>query len=77
MIEARNLADNLIYTSEKTLKEAGNKLAQDLKKEIEEKIETLKKVKNNDNLEEIKNKTAELSQAIQKAGVELYRNKEK
>jgi len=48
-----------------------------MKKEIEEKIEALKKIKDSDNLEEIKNKTTELSQIIQKAGAELYKNKEK
>ncbi len=75
LIEARNLADNLIYTSEKTLREAGDKVASDLKKEIEEKVEVLKKVKDSDNIEEIKNKTTELSQIIQKAGAALYNAK--
>jgi len=73
IIENRNLADNMIYTTEKTLKEAGDKVATDLKKEIEEKIEALKKVKDGDNIEEIKSKTSELSQAVQKVGAELYK----
>lgn len=73
LVEARNLADNLIYTSEKTLREAGDKISSDLKKEVEEKIANLKKVKDGDNIEEIKEKTQELSQAIQKVGAELYR----
>lgn len=73
LIEARNLADNLIYTCEKTLKEAEGKIPQELKKEIEEKVEALKKVKDGDSIDEIKNKTQELSQAVQKAGAELYR----
>jgi len=72
-IEAKNLADNLIYTTEKTLKEAGDKVSAEAKKEIEEKLEALKKVKDSDNLDEIKNKTSELSQAIQKVGAELYK----
>ncbi|MBZ9573041.1 molecular chaperone DnaK [Patescibacteria group bacterium] len=76
LIEAKNLADNLIYTTEKTLREAGDKISPDSKKEIEEKIEALKKVKDSDNIEEIKNKTSELSLAIQKIGVELYRKAE-
>jgi len=73
LIEAKNLADNLIYTTEKTLREAGEKISADIKKEIEEKIEALKKVKDSDNIEDIKNKTQELSQAIQKVGTELYK----
>ena len=73
MIEAKNLADSLIYTTEKTLREAGDKVNADLKKEIEEKVESLKKVKGGDNVEDIKQKTADLSQAIQKAGAELYK----
>ena len=73
VIEARNLADNLIYTSEKTLKEAGDELSQDSKKEIEEKIADLKKVKDSDNIEEIKTKIQDLSQAIQKVGTEMYK----
>jgi molecular chaperone DnaK len=72
-IEAKNYADSLIYTSEKTLKDAGDKVSADAKKEIEEKIAALKKVKDGDNIDEIKNKTAELSQAIQKVGEQMYK----
>ena len=75
LIEARNLADNLIYTTEKALKEAGDKVSQDSKKEITQRITDLKKVKDGDNIEEIKAKTSELSQAIQKLGAELYKKK--
>jgi molecular chaperone DnaK len=71
--EAKNLADNLIYTTEKTLREAGEKISSETKKEIEEKINELKKVKESDNIEDIKSKTAELSQAIQKIGAEMYK----
>ena len=73
LAEAKNLADSLIYTSEKTLREAGDKISADLKKEVEEKINELKKVKEGDNVEEIKQKTSDLSQTIQKVGVEIYR----
>jgi len=72
IIEARNIADNLIYTTEKTLREAGDKISADIKKEIEEKINGLKKVKDSDNIDEIKIKTSELSQAIQKIGAQMY-----
>jgi len=71
--ETKNLADNLIYTTEKTLKEAGDKVSSEIKKEIEEKIDALKKVKESDNIEDIKTRTQDLSQAIQKVGTEMYR----
>ena len=73
LIEARNSADNLIYTTEKALKDAGDKVAADTKKEIEEKVEALKKVKDGDNMEEIKQKTQDLSQTLQKIGAEIYK----
>ncbi len=73
LVETKNMADNLIYTTEKTLREAGDKVSPDVKKEIEEKVEALKKVKDTDNIEEIKSKTSELSQTIQKVGAELYK----
>lgn len=72
LIEARNLAENLIYSTEKTLRDAGDKVSAEIKKEIEDKINRLKKVKDGDNLEEIKNKTADLSQTIQKIGAQMY-----
>jgi len=55
------------------VKDTGDKIDDGLKKEIEEKAEALKKVKDSDNIEEIKNKTTELSQIIQKAGAEIYK----
>jgi len=73
VIQAKNTADALIYTSEKTLKEAGDKISPDLKKEVEEKIEALKKEKDSNNIEEIKDKTSELSEVIQKTGVQMYK----
>jgi len=73
LVETKNLADSLIYTTEKTLREVGDKISSETKKEIEEKINELKKVKESDNIEEIKQKTAELSQIIQKVGAEMYR----
>lgn len=73
LIEAKNVADSLILTWEKTEKEAGEKINPDLKKEINEKAEALKKAKDGDNMEEIKAKSSELSAAMQKAGAELYK----
>ncbi len=76
LIDARNLADTLVYTTEKTIKEHGGKLKEEDRKEIEKKIEALKKVKDSDNLEEIKRASEELSQAIQKVGTELYKSQQ-
>ncbi|MBU0476483.1 molecular chaperone DnaK [Patescibacteria group bacterium] len=73
LIDVRNLAENLIYSTEKTLREAGDKISQDVKKEIEEKLEVLKKIKDSDNIEEVKQKTSELSQIVQKVGAEMYK----
>jgi molecular chaperone DnaK len=73
LAEAKNMADSLIFTTEKTLREAGDKVSPEIKKEIEEKIEALKNAKEGDNIEEIKRKTEELSMAIQKVGAQLYK----
>ena len=73
LIEARNLADTLTYTTEKAMKDAGSKITADEKKPIEDAIAELNKVKNGDNLSEIKAKTETLSQAAQKIGEKLYK----
>jgi len=73
IIEARNMADTLAYTTEKAIREAWDKLIADEKKPVEEKIEALKKVKDGDDLEAIKKATEELSQAAQKIGEKLYK----
>ena len=44
-VEAKNIAEQLIYTSEKALKEAGEKVPADLRKSIEDKVADLKRVK--------------------------------
>jgi len=73
MVEARNIADTLIFTTEKALKEAGDKVSEDEKKAIEEKIKALQEVKDKDDKEAIKKATEELSQSAQKIGEILYK----
>jgi molecular chaperone DnaK len=73
LAEVKNVANTLIYTSEKTLKEAQDKISSDLKKEVEEKIEVLKKLKDSDNIDDINRKTQELSQSLQKIGAQMYK----
>ncbi|MDD3170335.1 MAG: molecular chaperone DnaK [Candidatus Paceibacterota bacterium] len=72
LIETKNLAENLVYNSEKTLKDMGDKISPELKKEVEEKILDLKKAGESDNMEEIKSKTEALSQTLQKIGSQMY-----
>ena len=73
-IEARNLADNLIFTAEKTLKDAGEKVSGDDKKVVEEKIKELKETISKEDavIDEIKKKTEELSGVLQKVGAQMY-----
>ena len=73
LIETRNIADNLIYVSEKALKDAEGKVSSELKTEIEAKISELKKIKDSDNMNDIKAKSEELSGAIQKIGEQVYK----
>jgi len=73
-IEAHNHAESLIFQSEKTIKEAGDKVPEDQKKPVQEKIDALKKILENKEakVEEIKKGTDELSEVIQKLGASLY-----
>lgn len=73
LIEARNMADSLSYTTEKSMKDAGDKLTADEKKPVEDAITELNKVKNGDDLEAIKKATEALSQSAQKIGEKLYK----
>jgi len=72
LIEAKNLAENLIYSTEKALKDVGDKITAEMKKDTEEKIDDLKKVKDGDKIDDIKAKTLALQQAAQKIGEILY-----
>jgi molecular chaperone DnaK len=71
-VEHQNLAETMIYTAEKMLKDAGEKVTADEKKEVEEKIEALKKVKDGDDHEAIKKAADELSTVAQKVGAKMY-----
>ena len=72
LVVAKNTADTLIYTCEKTLKDTGDKVSDELKKEIQEKVEKLKELVKKDSIEDIKPATDELSQVIQKVGAQMY-----
>lgn len=72
IIEVKNIADSLAYTTEKTLKDAGDKLTDDDRKPVLEKLEALKGVKDGTDAEAIKKATEELSTEAQKIGTKLY-----
>jgi len=72
LIEARNHADTLIYSSEKALKDAGDKVKAETKTKVEDAIKTLREAMPNDDLEAITKATTELSDTIQGVGSELY-----
>ena len=72
LIEVRNQADTLIYSTEKALKETGDKVKPEDKKEVEDKLAELKKLKDGSEIEPLKKGLDELSQAIQKIGAQLY-----
>jgi len=67
-VDVHNLADSIIHTAEKAMIEAGDKIGDDIKKPIQEKIEALKAVKDGEDLEKIKNATEELGKEMQKIG---------
>ncbi|MFP3984300.1 MAG: molecular chaperone DnaK [Desulfurivibrionaceae bacterium] len=72
LIEARNNADSLIYSTEKSLREVGDKVDSETKSNIESAIEKLKKTMEEDDAQAIKSATDELSQASHKLAETMY-----
>lgn len=73
-IEARNKADNMIYVAEKSLKDAGDKVKPDDKKDIEDKVKALKDILDTGETEDLEKKTSELSEAVSKVGASMYQS---
>jgi len=71
-IEIKNMAETMVYTTEKMLKDAGDKVKVEDKKEVEEKLEALKKLKDSDDVEAIKKAADELATVAQKVGAAMY-----
>ncbi|MBE9504437.1 MAG: molecular chaperone DnaK [Proteobacteria bacterium] len=72
LVEARNQADTLVYSTEKSLKEYGDKVDDETKKNIEEGLEKVKKAMEGTDTEEIKKSTEELGQASHKLAETMY-----
>lgn len=76
LIEAKNNADAIIYQSESTLSDVKDKIKSEDKDKIEKAIEELKAVKDSENVDEIKAKTEELTQAFYAISEEIYKQTE-
>ena len=71
LVEAKNMAESMVYTTEKMMKEAKDVPQADID-EVNAKLEALKKVKDSDDLEAIKKAGDELATAGQKVGAAMY-----
>ncbi len=75
-VEVKNQADSLIFTAEKSLKDAGDKVSAELKTEVEGKIKALKDVLPSGTKDEIETKTKELSDSLQKIGEQMSKQQQ-
>ena len=74
LVEAKNNAESMIYQTEKTLKDLGDKVTEDEKKNIEEKIEELRTAIGSDDTETITQKTETLTQEFYQVSQRMYEN---
>ncbi len=76
LIDTRNMAEQLVYTAEKSLKDYGDKVSADIKSDIEAKIKLVNEAKAGENIEAIKSAQDALSTALQKIGEVMNQNTE-
>jgi molecular chaperone DnaK len=72
LADTKNQADALIYSTEKMLKEMGDKVSEATKKAVEDKVKALKEALGSDDIQKIKKAIEELNTEAQKIGVEVY-----
>jgi molecular chaperone DnaK len=72
LIEAKNRADNMVYSAEKTLKDLGDKVPGDLKGKVEDAAAKVREVKDGDDLNAINSATDALAEELQKLGSAAY-----
>lgn len=75
-VEVRNMGETMVYTTEKMLKDAGDKVSAEDKKDVEEKLTALKEALKTDNLETIKSTADVLATAAQKVGAAMYQQEQ-
>jgi len=73
LIEARNQADSVIYSVEKTLREYGEKISFEERAEIGKKLEALKQKKEGNDISAIKQAIDDLQQSVYKLSEAVYR----
>jgi molecular chaperone DnaK len=71
-VETRNMADNLAYTAEKTLREQGDKVPANLRSEVEGKVAAVRSALSGKDVNYLKRTAQELSEALQKVGAAVY-----
>ena len=74
LAEARNIAEQMLYTAEKSLSDYGSKVSEEIKKDVEEHVATLKKLKDSTDISAVKHATEELSRAMSKIGEAMSKN---
>ncbi len=74
LIEAKNIAEQLVYTGEKALKDAEGKITEDIKNSVAGAIEAVKKAKDGNEKEAITSATSLLSNELQKIGQHMQQN---
>jgi molecular chaperone DnaK len=72
LVEARNMADNAVYTAEKTIRDLGDKIPADLKSKVEENVANVRKVMDSEDSDVIRKATDELMQVVQQLGAAAY-----
>jgi molecular chaperone DnaK len=72
LIEARNAADNAVYTAEKALRDMGEKVPADVKTQVEEHVTKVRGVMNNEDATVIRHETEELFRVVQQIGAAAY-----
>lgn len=72
LIEARNHADNLVYSAEKTLTDLGDKVPADLKGQVEDAAAKVREVKDGEDIDAIKNAANQLTEVLQQVGQAAY-----
>ena len=71
-VETKNTADSLVYTAEKTMRDQGDKIADDLKQEVEGKIAAVRSALQGTDTNYLRNTVDELSETMQKIGAAVY-----